>query len=167
MKGTYYKMSLNNIVLKPFLLADLYPNTLIETAATTVPEKKQVKLLGNNAKKIIVIVNHEQSAFLPDHELNFLTTILNACKLSLADIGIVNLQQSGDQVEQVIESDGRVILLFGIEPSSICLPVHFPPFQVQPFSQRTYMHAPSLDVIEKDKQLKGQLWASLKQIFGL
>jgi len=161
-------MSLNDIQLKPSLLADLYKNSLVETTTTTVPEIKQIKYLGNNQKKIIVVVSHPDVPFLPDDELNFLTSILAACKLSIADIAIINnthIEQT--ELQKMIDSEGKNVLLFGVEPLSIGLPINFPVFQLQPFNNRTYLHAPVLTQIESDKGLKARLWSALKVLFGI
>ena len=161
-------MSLNSIQLDPHLLADLFPSQLVETVTTTMPEKIFQNYLGNNAKKIVVLVTHESVPYLPDEELNFLTSILAACKLSMADIAIANTNRMNqEEVESLINAEGKTVLLFGLEPPAIGLPIQFPQFQLQPFNKRTYLHAPALSEMEKDKELKKQLWNSLKKLFGL
>jgi len=161
-------MSLNNIQLKSSLLADLYKDSLIETSVTSAPEAKQLKYLGNNQKNILVIVSHQTLPFLPDEELSFLTNVLAACKLSMADIGIINNYKiEPTDLLNMIQSEAKNVLLFGIEPLTIGLPINFPPFQLQPFNNRTYLHAPALSQIENDKTLKARLWSSLKVLFGI
>lgn len=161
-------MSLNNIQLKPNMLADLYSQTLVQTSTTSVPESKQPKYLGNNQKNILVVVRHEKIPFLPDFELNFLANILSACKLSMADIGIVNQEHSDEtELKKLIQSEAKTVFLFGVEPLSIGLPINFPPFQIQHFDKRTYVHAPSLTEIENDKGLKTKLWNALKTLFQI
>lgn len=151
------------------MLADLYRNSLVETESkTATPGPKHLKYLGNNQKNIIVIVSHDAVPFLPDEELSFLSNVLAACKLSIADIGIIN-SQNVDQadLQNIINSEANKVLLFGIEPLAIGLPINFPAFQLQPFNNRTYVHAPVLSRIENDKGLKGRLWTSLKAMFGI
>ena len=161
-------MSLNNIHLESNLLADLYKDVLVETDTSPVPQTKQVKYLGNNQKNILVIVSHQSVPFLPDDELSFLTSVLAACKLSIADIGIVNNYNLDPTVLlNIINTEAKNVLLFGIEPLSIGLPINFPAFQLQQFNSRTYLHAPTLLEIENDKALKSKLWASLKTLFGI
>jgi hypothetical protein len=161
-------MSLNNIQLKSSLLADLYKNSLVETSTIPAPETKQLKYLGNNQKNIIVIVSHHTVPFLPDGELSFLTNVLAACKLSMADIGIVNNHGADPSgLQNMIHLEARNVLLFGVEPLVIGLPINFPPFQLQPFNHRTYLHAPALSQIENDKTLKARLWTALKVLFGI
>ena len=161
-------MSLNNIQLRPQMLADLYTNSLLQSNTTSVPETASVKYLGKNQKKILIIVQHPSIPFLPDEELSFLTNILSACKLSLADIGIIN--STGIAVEglqKAIESDAKTVLLFGIDPLSIGLPINFPFFQLQQFNKRMYLYSPALSELERDKALKMKLWNSLKTLFGV
>jgi len=164
-------MDLNRIDLNPLMLADLYGDLLVETGvaqAIKAAPAAPLKLLGENRRNTIVVVDHVTAPVLPDGELNFLTTILAACKLSLADIAIVNRHTAApDALRQLLEAPTRHILLFGVEPLAIGLPINFPHFQVQPFSQRTWLHAPPLGAIESDKGLKLQLWNGLKQLFDL
>jgi hypothetical protein len=161
-------MSLNNIQLQPQLLADLYKNSLLESGATSVPDLGTVKYLGKNQKNILVIVHQPSVPFLPDEELAFLTNILSACKLSLADIAILNSNGLPvESLENAIETEAKTVILFGIDPLSIGLPINFPFFQLQQFNKRMYLYSPSLEEIEKDKSLKMKLWNALKNLFGI
>jgi hypothetical protein len=163
-------MSLNQIQLTDQLLTSLYPDVLVESAITSsVPDYQPLKYLGKNAKNIVLLVNHAAVPFLPDEELNFLTNILSACKLSLADVAIVNIYSfKENEVEQRIQPlEPKNVLLFGITPLSVDLPINFPQFQLQQFNKRTYLHSPGLQELANDKTLKLQLWNCLKNLFGL
>lgn len=161
-------MDLNHILLKPLMLADLYGSQLIETERAAPPAAPTLNFLGKNKKNIVVLVDHDNAPILPDAELNFLTSILAACKLSLADIAIVNFHTADTALlKELMDQSARNVLLFDVSPLSIGLPINFPHFQVQSFNQRTYVCAPGLSAIEKDKGLKMQLWNGLKQLFGL
>jgi hypothetical protein len=167
-------MSLNDIRLHSSLLASLYPSTLIETAisgtaATAVPEPSPPKFLGKGAKGIALVVRNAELPFLADSELTFLTNVLAACKLSLADVAIVNVHgMEAEGIEKMLARlDARTVVLFGMQPLEIGLPINFPTFQVQPFSGRKYLHCPLLGTMEGDKGLKMQLWNALKTLFGL
>src|SRR2546423_1936414 len=162
-------MSLNHISLTPQLLANLYPNTLIETSAvttetttSTMPSHPLPKFLGNNQKNILVLVFNDSAPFLPDNELAFLTSILSACKLSLADIAIMNCSSAEESSLQtaIRQLEAKHVLLFGIDPLSIGLPINFPHFQLQQFDKRTYLYSPAFSDLEKDKLLKTRLWNS-------
>jgi len=158
-------MSLNTIHLHHQLLADLYPDVLIETYARAVPEKESFRFLGSNQKQILVLVENDTAPFLPDNELAFLTSVLSACKLSLADVAIVNLHSLQDKENITEKIESKNVLLFGIDPLLIGLPIVFPHFQLQQFNKRTYLCAPTLQQIENDKATKLKLWNSLKTLF--
>jgi hypothetical protein len=161
-------MSLNDIQIKSSLLADLYKNSLVETGATAVPERKQPRYLGNNRRNVIVLVSHTSVPFLPDEELSFLANVLAACKLSIADIGIINvdgLEQT--DLQGIIDEEAKNVLLFGVQPLAIGLPINFPSFQLQGFNGRTYLQAPALSLVADDKALKTRLWTSLKTLFNI
>lgn len=162
-------MSLNAIQLQPQLLADLYANSLVETHASVVPEKTAFRFLGDNRRQVAIVVRHASTPFLPDAELAFLTSILSACRLSMADIAIINfhLMDETQLQDGLRELNASSVLLFGIEPPAIGLPISFPAFQLQQFNKRTYLHSPVLSEIEKDKGLKQKLWSSLKTLFGI
>jgi hypothetical protein len=162
-------MSLNDIQLRPQLLAGLYACTLIETNATTMPDARPYKYLGNNLKNITLVVDYNSVPFLPDEELSFLTSILSACKLSLADLAIININKSDTAaVENALRQlNPASVLLFGVDPLSLGLPINFPHFQLQQFDKRKYLYSPSLSELENDKGLKTKLWNCLKVLFHL
>lgn len=165
-------MSLNNIQLNSQLLTTLYPSVLIETSkeiSSSPTTKEHLKYLGNNNKNILVLVQNESVAFLEDAELSFLSNILSACKLSLADVAVVNLHNTKESSYQHLteELKSKSILLFGVEAEAIDLPFKFPHFQLQQFGNHAYLAAPALRDIEEDKTLKTKLWNCLKNLFGL
>ncbi|MGN6400028.1 MAG: hypothetical protein ACTHMD_06220 [Flavisolibacter sp.] len=163
-------MSLNQIQLTNQQLTNWYANVLIEsTTASPVPTQQTVKFLGKNTKHIVLLVSNDTAPFLPDDELSFLTNILSACKLSLADVAIVNLHSiDKEEVEALIEPLApKHVLLFGITPLSIDLPINFPQFQLQAFNKRIYLYSPDLKTLENNKELKLKLWNNLKTLFGL
>lgn len=172
-----HQMSLNSIELSTRMLTDFYGNCLVVTSSEAIKENinkelpkksNQLKYLGKNGKNILIIVDKDHVPFLPDGELSFLTNILSACKLSMADISIINRHQTKpDELTGFIESSAKIILLFGTDPLAIGLPINFPPFQLQAFNSRTYLYGPSLSELETDKELKMKLWSCLKALFGI
>ena len=161
-------MSLNNINLTSTLLVDLYANVLVECDTISMPEAEKPNYLGQNQKGILIVVANVDAAFLTDTEYAFLTSVLNACKLNIADVAIVNfLREKKVYSEWASILDTQSTLLFGVSPIDFGLPINFPHYQVQQFSKSTYIAAPSLAMIEKDKDSKKLLWFSLKKHFGL
>ena len=161
-------MSLNKIPLSARLIADLYPAALVEQfVPPDIPET--IKFLGNNRKNILVLVSKNNVSFLEDDELDFLSSVLFACKLSLADVAIVNIKTLSVTNYRFIinQLQSKNLLMFDIASDVIDLPFNYPYFQVQEFDQCTYLSAPDLKSIEGDKTLKTQLWNCLKKLFGI
>lgn len=165
-------MSLENIRLSPLSVQNLYQHNLVLIQKNKKPSKAAVhsiKYLGSNEKNITILIHNEEAAFLGDTELDFLSKILSACKLTLADVAIVNLHKEKGLDHEKISmalTPGK-ILLFGIEPTTIKLPFQIPHFQVQKYNDQVYITAPSLGILESDKELKKQLWICFQQIFSI
>ena len=128
--------------------------------------------MGENKKNVIIMVNEPKAVYLSEDDLGFLTTILKACQLSLADIGIINIAEQKVNFETIKqELRPKKILLFDVEPSVIKLPFLIPVFQPQNFDDCTIMVAPPLPYLNKPTQegklLKTKLWVSLKQVFNI
>jgi hypothetical protein len=128
------------------------------------------KTLGNHRRKITILVNAPGSPFLPDNQLSFLTKILEACRLNMGDVAIVNHAPAPVNITALrAQLQPSVILLFGLEPTTIRLPINFPVFKLQLYDQCTYLSAPALDLLvqtsEESKLLKSKLWLCLKSLF--
>lgn len=172
-------MSLNNIQLNSSLLTELYRNSLVELEdihdagekdLSLLPEKKAEpawKFLGKNQKNILLVVRYTDTAFLPDQQLNFITSVLGACKLSMVDVAIINLENApAKNYKAVFEHfKSKVMILFDLTPAAFEMPVNFPEFQVQVFNNCTFLWNPGLEKLEADKVLKSKFWVSLRRIF--
>jgi hypothetical protein len=177
-------MSLNSIKFDTTDIALLFKNSLVEISEEqpvsvkakskselTTPENKQSewKYLGENKKKTLVVVNYADAVHIPDKQLSFLTKLLAACNLNLADVAILNFHNynSSDFDGLINYFKPKVALLFDIEPGEFGMPMIFPQFQVQGHKDTVFVSSPSLETIEPDKNLKGKLWTCLKKIFNL
>lgn len=169
-------MSFQNTVLPPSTITELYRNLLVfpTDESKKVPPKKidepPVKFLGNNAKNIAIIVNHVTEVFLPEKHLDLISKMLTACKLNLGDVAIINQGTGFTDIEKIkTHLRPRQIILFGVEPVEIKLPLTFPHFKIQPYANTDYLSVPSLDVLnsegEEGKLLKTKLWVCLKSMF--
>jgi DNA polymerase III psi subunit len=164
-------MNFEQFHLPGFLLRDLYKETLVELnqiqqSADKKPELKD-SALGNNQKQVLILVNYTDSQVISDPELSFLLTILNACKLTLNDVVIVNFATEEKITYQklVQEFKPKVVLLFGVKQASISMPVLFPDFQVQSFMDIRFLSSPPLQSLQQDDTIKRKLWTGLKQLF--
>jgi hypothetical protein len=135
----------------------------------TVSKEITARSLGGNQKNILVVVNNSNVIYLPDEDLEFLTNILNACKLSLDDVAVVNTNNTpGEGYKEYLKNwSSKIVLLFGVDPVSFDLPVNFPEFQVQSLNNTTFLYSPALSECGTNKLLKSKLWVSLQRIFGL
>lgn len=147
------------------ILSELYKNVMV---AEKVAKVSQIEEPAIGLKAIILTQGEKLN---PGHpQLIFLQNILKACKTELAET--VLLTATDNTVSGGFESlhktyQAPIVLLFGLNPSVLSLPIHFPAFQVQAFQQSKYMWAPGLDEIAADKSLKVTLWQCLQKIFGL
>ncbi|MFN5423343.1 MAG: hypothetical protein ACK5AO_08755 [bacterium] len=151
------------IILPPQVIAALYENVLIENADGQ-PKEESPRIIEK--KKTVVIAESVGAALSADRKI-FLDAIIKACQLQPSAVEVLTDKHplASDYKKINEEYSPESIILFGPSPSLISLPVFFPPFQIQLFQETKYLHAPALDMIENDKNLKLQLWQCLKQLF--
>lgn len=164
-------MGLNNIQLNAVLLQDLYNKSLVDTNISKSGEISakniQGNFLGNNQSHICIIVHEEKAPLINDADLEFLTNILTACKLSLNDIVLLNScskpQPQYKDICQVFSP--QIIILFGVSPVNVGIPMEFPGYKLQAYNNQTFLLAPSLNEIKAQKPEKEKLWACLQNLF--
>lgn len=163
--------SLNDIRLTPQMIEALYGQSLVSPADHTVVKKAApepsvgLKTLGNNNRHITILVNSPDHAFLPEKELSFLVKMLDACKLNLADVAIVNSAGKTLNMHQLVEQlSPSTILYFGEKQDK-------PLFAILDETGFKSVYAPSLSELSSNsteaKTLKTRLWNVLKQLFEL
>jgi hypothetical protein len=166
-------MSLDNIQLPSIVIQDLYKNSLVDLnngkAAIEEIKSTTIPFLGNNEKRICIVVNDENALYLSDALLNFLLGILGACKLSMADVALVNAAKNKTLDYTFLQEQlkAETVLLFGLTAQQMQLPMQFPFYQIQKFNNQAYLSAPELQKLQEDKAEKMQLWNSLKQLFSI
>ncbi|WP_133053871.1 hypothetical protein [Niastella yeongjuensis] len=148
------------------------PPIMEEAGGQPVKQEEPVvyKTLGNNKQQISVVVNCPNDVYVPEADLQFLTKMLGACKLNMADVAIVNYATAPIAIDKLkAQLQPKSLLLFGVEPGDIQLPISFPPFKEQPYAGTTYLFTPSLGQLnqetEEAKLLKRKLWDCLKRMF--
>ncbi|QEC45667.1 hypothetical protein [Pseudobacter ginsenosidimutans] len=140
---------------------------------TTPPEDATAyRFLGKNAKHVAIIVYSPADAYLPDDQLQLLTKMLDACKLNLGDVAIINQASHPVHFTQLAQQlKAEKTLLFGIQPEQIGLPLSFPAYKEQEYAGCTYLLANPLGDMnqpsEEGKMLKGKLWGCLKKMFNI
>jgi hypothetical protein len=156
------------------ILKESTVNTAIadESAQVYVQEKNEkISSLGDFARNILVLVNDPDHIYLGEAELDTLGKMLQALQFSFADIAIVNAahQKTNWQILQQ-QFAAKKVVLFGVEPADIQIPVRFPHFRVQNWSNIHFLFSPSLAEINREtptqKQTKMALWTAIKQLFA-
>ena len=165
-------MSLDNIQLSKKERRILFTKNLVSDVQSTVPDTvtKEIRInsLGGNQKNILFIIKESQNKFLPDNEMDLLSNLIMACKLSMADIALVNYFNTSFNYHQLTENfQSKKILMFGIHTSDLELPFSIPFFQIQQFQQQSYLTSPPLTNFLNNKDLKKQLWVCLQKLFLL
>ena len=171
---------LSGIQLPGPVIEELYKLPLIpgekkfKTTSTSSSEEKIAgyKFLGKNQRHIVMITHFEKAVFLPEDHLQFITKILEACKMNLADVAIINTASAPVNIEVLRKQlTPSFIILFGIEPVNIGLPLSFPHFKDQAYAGCNYLFTPAMDELNQDtdkgKLLKSKLWLCLKKMFNV
>jgi len=173
-------MDLNHIQLPASLLADFYKTHLVEAAVPktgkTAPDenpgtKKTIQYLGKNQKGICLLVAYAKEVYLPDGQLHFLTTILQACRLNLGDVAIINCQREKISFETLrLELACNYLLVFGDSFPNIGLDEP-PMFNIQQADDCMILYTPAAEELNhydaSGKLLKSRLWTCLKQMFNV
>ena len=166
-------MSIDNIHLPDFVIQDLFRKSLVDLNGNekkpSISTNKELSFFGGNKQHIILLVNNPDASFVSDQQLTFLSGILNACKLTLEDVGLLNISSyPAISYKKIAETfNPRIIIMFGVLPDTIQLPFVMPEFQRQSYNNQVYLAVPSLPELENNKELKRKLWTALQQIFSL
>ncbi|HEY0608378.1 MAG TPA: hypothetical protein VGD35_01955 [Chitinophaga sp.] len=163
-------MSFDQLQLDPYLLARIYNQPIIPGKSTPVVNEQKplpkIKYLGENQKNIALFIQNENGAYLNDELFNLLTNILNACKLGMQDVALVNTAQVPNTAltmwQQAVTM--RQCVVFGITPASLGLEA-LPNYQIHSVGGIQVLFSDPLEMIAADKLLKGKLWNGLKQLF--
>ncbi len=161
--------------LPGFVLADLYSKSLVcindeveKNAVDKDQKEADKKYLGDYKSKIIVLVNNADNMYLNEKDFSFLSGILNACKLKIEHVALINFNNNSLSFFDLKKSmHPKFLLLFSVTALQIELPFTMPDYQVQQYDNCQILTAPSLSVIDQSKTEKTKLWKSLQKMFNL
>lgn len=166
--------SINDIKLNGLLVEALYGRSLVESTAaegTALPKNEEkpapaktqlreeipaLKFLGNNAKKVTILVNDPANTFMPENHLSFLTKILGACQLNIGDVAIVNTAHSTDPGQIIDTLEPSKMISFGTE----LITSNIDNISAPPIKELIIESAEA-------KAQKSKLWSGLKKMFGV
>ncbi len=150
---------------------DWYGNRLVGAPGSLSAKGNSAPIAENSdhfeRKEVLVFLKVELNHTRKTEDINFLSEILRACRLSLTDIALFDGAGPGDLDTLRTQCDPRTMLMIGITPAEVGLPIHFPHFQLQMFDGIQLLSLPPIGDFRNDKVLKSKLWNLLKQIFSL
>lgn len=176
----------SDIILSAAELCKLYGGNIVALDAPAAVQKTEAKkkpakaqttstaltYLGHNERQVSFII-HSPAAGMPDEAaVAFMKKMLDACKMKLDDIALINANGQPVSVELLKkELSPSSVILFGVAPDQLGLPILFPEFKLQQHDNVTYLRVPDLSDLNQDnesgKLLKSKLWVCLRQLFQL
>lgn len=170
-------MKLNDILLNHDQLEMLYKDLLVQTdipqpvavapatpsADPTPPPLPPLK--GKYQKKLLWLVYEQQHPFLDEADFQFLSQVLEACRMNLEDIYLCNCFHATLPLPELLQQLRPVTVIASGLPAGWSTAAPF----YQPVEDHGAMvcRTEALSVIRADKTIKSKLWLSLKQILGL
>ena len=167
-------MSLDNFQLPLHLLSELYKNSLVvlddKQINTDSLKEENFNYLGDNLKHILILVKDIESVHLNDPDLNFLTGILSACKLTIADVAILNMQRNtSTNLERIISYFcPNTIISFDFTLSQITdLQINNSKYEIHKINQTPFLNSSALHYVSNNVDEKKKLWGCLKTMFSI
>jgi hypothetical protein len=186
-------MKVEKTILPPAVLVSLYKDSLVlaekkikptKIAENKLPGKEQqtiaeatemaspIKYLGDHHKKILVVVNDPESVYLNETDFILLTSILNACRLTIADIALINVgNQKASLHEMLTKLPSLLVIAFDIDAKALKIKLPSTLYKTTPLGETNLLFSAALSTMQGSsadaKKEKGKLWTVLKQIFQL
>lgn len=176
-------MDLNNISLTDDLLQELYgahlvttdaapesaPEAAPQTAANQPAATQKVAIppvKGGMGKGVLWLVQEPNAAFLNDADFEMLTKVLQACKLTWADAGLLNIHPGGMPVATLAQQlQPRYLICCGIDAQLLG---EAPPlYQTLEAFGCDVLVTDALSQIGASKEKKVLLWNALKQMLHI
>ncbi len=131
-----------------------------------------LKFLGDHLKKIAVIVNDTEAVYLNETDLGLLSSILNACKLTLADIALINLAQQPLSLHEILETlPSQLVLVFELTGAQLKIKLPTTLYKPIVLGETHILFSASLKSMQGADQTakveKSKLWNALKLLFKL
>ena len=126
--------------------------------------------LGGFDKKVAIVLAEHFHPHIADEDLEFLSKLLVACKLSLNDVAIINVVNNPNMSRLWELMPSKALLLFDVDHAHVGLSFRRPHFEIQEWSGSSFMSAPALEKFRTGpdaavQALKRQLWTGLQKIF--
>ena len=191
---------LQNIKLPDFLVTDWYKSHLIETEVPTIAKPNNINItpvapqedvkepspafvtvqkpvevewfIGKNLKNISIIISQNDSLVISKEWSTFLSSVLAACKFSLDDVVIINIQKKTINYTQIVQKfNSKYLLAFDVEPSLLGIPASIPTYDIRVDNNCAIIFSDSIAQMLGNtadaKQVKMKLWICLKKLFNV
>jgi hypothetical protein len=145
-------------------------NEVVNDEKTVAPTP--IKFLGDHLKKIIVIVHDEEAVYLNDTDLGLLSSILNACKLTLADIALINTAKQPLSLHEILATlPSQLVLVFELTGAQLKIKLPATLYKPIVLGDTHILFSSGLKsmqgVAQTAKLEKSKLWNALKILFKL
>ena len=149
---------------------------IVEEKNTAIAEEEPliapIKFLGEHQKKILVLVQDMDAVHLNERAFDLLTSILNACKLTIADIALINLANKNFSLHQILtQVPSDLVLVFDINPTQLKIKLPTKLYTPILLGETQLLFSNNLSqmqgIDQASKIEKTKLWTALKIIFNL
>jgi hypothetical protein len=155
------KDDLNHIEEKVVAEIKTSPVDIVAKKVEIVETLRVVNFLGQNKKQILIILANQGEVICTAANLDFLTKILNAIKLSLDDVALIDESLFDRQKHQL--PPFQQLVSFGSAAFFTAQSMTIP--NTKYMTSKTILHADSIEMVQADVMLKKQLWGALQQMF--
>ena len=160
-------------IIQPIEQAQATP--LPENAVKEISTPRQsgpIKYLGEHLKQVTVIVKDELAVYLNENDLNLLSSILGACKLTLADIALINVAQQKLSLHEILDTlPSKLVMIFDISGAALKIKLPTTLYKSIQLGDTYLLFSNSLSLMQGANQSakleKSKLWTILKQLFQL
>lgn len=131
-----------------------------------------LKFLGDHLKQIMVIVNDPNAVHLNESDLGLLSSILNACKLTLADIALINTAAQPLSMHEMLTTlPSQLVLAFDLSATQLKIKLPTTLYKPIVLGDTHILFSSSLQSMQGADQAakleKSKLWNALKLLFKL
>jgi len=156
----------------PTTSAPITEAKIIEAKVIDATSDASFKYLGEHQQGVTVIVKDDLAVYLNENDLNLLTSILKACKLTLADIALVNVAQQKLSLHQILETlPSKLVIIFEVSGTDLKMKLPTTLYKSVQLGDTYLLFSNSLATMQGTDQLakveKSKLWNVLKQLFQL
>ena len=139
---------------------------------TPISDLGQIKYLGEHLKQVTIIVKDELAVYLNENDLTLLSSILSACKLTLADIALINVAQQKLSLHEILNVlPSKLVMIFDVSSTTLKIKLPTTLYKSIQLGDTYLLFSNSLSLMQGGDQSakleKGKLWAILKSLFQL